>query len=65
MIMCHHKPTPPPNTTIAHALVQADVIRLQKIQNSCIRFAYGIRKYHHVTKSYHDAGWLQLDKITK
>nr|CAH7716240.1 unnamed protein product [Callosobruchus chinensis] len=47
------------------ALLQADVLRLQKIQNSCIRFAYGIRKYDHVTESYHDAGWLQLDKITK
>nr|CAH7734379.1 unnamed protein product [Callosobruchus chinensis] len=47
------------------ALLQADVLRLQKIQNSCIRFAYGIRKYDHVTESFHDAGWLQLDKITK
>nr|CAH7766099.1 unnamed protein product [Callosobruchus chinensis] len=47
------------------ALLQADVLRLKKIQNSCIRFAYGIRKYDHVTESYHDAGWLQLDKITR
>nr|CAI5832947.1 unnamed protein product [Callosobruchus analis] len=47
------------------ALLQADVLRLQKIQNSCIRFACGIRKYDHLSKSYHDAGWLKLEKITK
>nr|CAH7746795.1 unnamed protein product [Callosobruchus chinensis] len=35
--------------------------RLQKIQNSCCRFVYGLRKYSHVTSKIKELQWLRLE----
>lgn len=37
--------------------------RLQNIQNSCLRFSYGIRKFDHITPAFQKANWLQMNKI--
>jgi len=34
--------------------------RIQIIQNSCLRFTYGIRKYDHISPSYQRSGWLNV-----
>lgn len=34
--------------------------RIQKIQKSCLRFIYGIRKYDHISHKLVDAGWLNM-----
>lgn len=34
--------------------------RIQKIQNSCLRFAYGIRKYDHISHTLAESGWLNM-----
>lgn len=42
------------------ALLERDRESLQKLQNSCIRFAYGARKFDHVTPLYVASKWLSL-----
>ena len=42
------------------ALTLASRNSLQKLQNSCIRFSYGLRKFDHVTPSFIAAGWFYL-----
>ena len=34
--------------------------KIQKIQNYCLRFAYGIRKHHPVVHKLKEAGWLSI-----
>lgn len=34
--------------------------RIQRVQNSCIRFIYGIRKFEHVSHKLHDLHWLNM-----
>lgn len=34
--------------------------RIQKIQNACLRFIYGIKKYEHISHKLFDAGWLTM-----
>lgn len=46
-------------------LLQIDKSRLQRIQNSCIRFSYGIRKFDHISHKYEDAGWLKIVDMHK
>jgi hypothetical protein len=39
--------------------------RIQKIQNSCLRFAYGIRKFDHISPAFAASAWLPMkDRIT-
>lgn len=37
-----------------------DLYRLQKVQNSCIRFVFGIRKFDRVSTRLHELGWLNV-----
>lgn len=39
--------------------------RLQKIQNSCCRFVYRIRKYHRTSSKINELGWLRVENIYK
>lgn len=34
--------------------------RIQKIQNACLRYIYGIRKFDHVSHKLMDIGWLSM-----
>lgn len=34
--------------------------RIQKIQNYCLRFAYGIKKYEHISHKLRDSNWLNM-----
>jgi len=34
--------------------------RIQRVQNSCLRFSFGIRKYDHITPSLIKSGWLNI-----
>lgn len=45
------------------ALLKFDSDRLQKIQNSCFRFAYGIKKYEHISFKIAETKKLKLDKL--
>ena len=36
--------------------------KLQKIQNSCIRFIFNYRKYDHISHLFPQLNWFQLDK---
>lgn len=46
-------------------LLKIDKNRLQRIQNSCIRFSYGIRKFDHISHKFQDAGWLKIADMQK
>lgn len=39
--------------------------RLQKIQNSCCRFIFGLRKYDRVSKRINQLGWLTVENTFK
>lgn len=39
--------------------------RLQKIQNSCCRFVYGLNKFEHVSAKIKELGWLKIDQLYK
>lgn len=34
--------------------------RIQKVQNSCLRYIFGIRKFEHVSHKLKDCGWLNM-----
>lgn len=34
--------------------------KIQKVQNSCLRFIFGIRKYHHVSHKLEELRWLNM-----
>lgn len=42
-------------------LSQKDLSRIQKVQNACVRFIFGIRKYDHITESYKKLNWLYIN----
>lgn len=44
------------------ALSQTNKNSLQKIQNYCLRFAYNLRKYDHVSDKFRESHWLTLDE---
>lgn len=44
------------------ALLKKDQESLQKFQNACLRFSYGVRKFDHISPYYVESGWLRLDK---
>ena len=33
---------------------------VQRVQNSCLRFSYNVRKYDHITPSFQRSGWLKM-----
>lgn len=35
---------------------------IQKLQNSCIRLIFGIRKYDHISQAYKHSGWLLMNE---
>lgn len=37
-----------------------DKIRIQRLQNACVRLIYGIRKYNHVSHKIAELGWLNM-----
>lgn len=36
--------------------------RIQKIQNSCLRYIYGIRKFDHISHKLRECGWLDMGR---
>lgn len=39
--------------------------RLQKLQNSCCRFVFGLRKYDHISEKINILQWLKIDNMYK
>lgn len=47
--------------TVYHGgLDQYTAARVQRVQNSCLRFIYGIRKFDHISHKLKSAGWLNM-----
>lgn len=44
----------------SHCLDAGCSYKLQKLQNSCLRFIYGIRKFDHVSHRLKDTNWLSI-----
>ena len=44
------------------ALLSKDKVRLQRLQNSCLRYSYNLRKYDHISDKLTDSKWLNLDE---
>lgn len=44
------------------ALTQRDRESLQKLQNACLRFSYGVRKFDHISPPLHESGWLTIEE---
>lgn len=42
------------------ALLHSDKASLQKIQNTCIRYIFNLRKYDHISCKFSEAKWLNL-----
>lgn len=39
--------------------------RIQKVQNSCCRFVFKLRKYDHVSQKINELGWLKMQSLYK
>lgn len=39
--------------------------RLQRIQNTCCRFIFNLRKYDHITQSFNELKWLKLHNLVR
>ena len=48
------------NTVFGPCISVRTAGRIQRIQNSCLRFSYGIRKYNHISPSLQMSGWLNM-----
>lgn len=46
----------------APSLDNNDKQRVQRLQNSCLRFCYGIRKYQHISHKLDEIKWLNMQK---
>lgn len=44
-----------------NCLTQADRMRIQKVQNSCCRLIYGIRKSEHISHKVKECNWLTME----
>ena len=44
------------------ALTVGEKYSLQKLQNSCLKFSYNLRKFDHVTPLFLSSKWLNLEK---
>ena len=51
------------DTIYGPALLKFDCVRLQKIQNACFRFSFGIRKYEHISYKITETNTLKLEKL--
>lgn len=48
-------------STVYHSALDRDTeYRIQKVQNSCLRFIYGIRKFEHISFKLVETGWLDM-----
>lgn len=43
-------------------LLNRDKETLQKIQNSCVRYSYGLRKFDHISETFQKTHWLKLNE---
>jgi hypothetical protein len=39
--------------------------KIQKLQNACVRFACGVRKFDHITPFYKQLKWQRINEIYK
>lgn len=46
-------------------LTQVEKLRLQRMQNNCCRFIYGLRKYDHVSSKIQQLNWLNVENSFK
>lgn len=46
-------------------LLKKDQQSLQKIQNSCLRFCYNLRKFDHISENFQQSKWLTLNERYK
>lgn len=53
------------DTVFWPALLQKDRDSLQKIQNSCLRFCFNLRKFDHISNKFKESNWLNLDERFK
>lgn len=44
------------------ALLKRDQNSLQKVQNSCLRLSFNLRKFDHISNALHDSKWLTLNE---
>lgn len=42
------------------SIYSADIGRIQKLQNGCLRLIFGIRKYSHISHTFYDINWLNM-----
>lgn len=50
------------NTVYWPALLQKDKYSLQKVQNSCIRYCYNLRKFDHISEKFTESKWFNLEE---
>jgi len=48
------------DTVFSSCLVSADVKRIQRVQNACLRFVYGMSKRQHISPALSLSGWLNM-----
>lgn len=48
------------DTVYGPCLTVSDSERIQRVQNSCLRLIYGIRKYEHISHTLRHVGWLNM-----
>lgn len=53
------------DTVYGPCLLQRDVYRIQRVQNSCLRFIYGIRKFDRISHALVQANWLNMKNRRK
>lgn len=41
-------------------LLSTDIYRIQKLQNSCLRLIFGIRKFDHISHTFKEVNWLSM-----
>lgn len=44
------------------ALLKRDQLSLQKVQNSCLRLSFNLRKFDHISRALHNSKWLTLNE---
>lgn len=53
------------NLCYVPCLDQMNLYRIQKIQNSCCRYIFNLRKYDHISSKIVDLGWLGTINVYK
>lgn len=49
-------------STIMEDMLVTSQIKLQRLQNACVRFIFNLRKSDHVSQFYENLGWMRLEK---